>query len=189
MCGGELVAHGPRDPFALSHSKRDSRGTNATSLDGFAEGRIAEAWLAAYATYTAERCGLTPPPWADYPDRIAPDPWFSVDGKGSRLLALRDSPPIFKNRNLFTPRWTCRSTYARGARRSRPNTNEPKTPNANAGFAHDAPPNSRPCGRWFESTVGYPCFRVCFGRATRKDRACSQSSPLRTGQDPSSPRP
>ncbi len=38
------------------------------------------------------------------PQGVAAQPWFSVDGKDSRLLALRDSPPAFKNRNLFTPR-------------------------------------------------------------------------------------
>jgi hypothetical protein len=70
----------------------------------FSDGKIADAWLAAYAAYTAERANLDLPEWANDPSRIAPIPWFSVDGKHSRLLALRDSPPAFKNRNLFTPR-------------------------------------------------------------------------------------
>ena len=86
---------------AIEESIRDEP---ARLAGRFAEGHTADAWLAAYATYAAERCGLTPPTWADHPDRIAHDPWFSVDGKGSRLLALRDSPPAFKNRNLFTPK-------------------------------------------------------------------------------------
>ncbi|GAB5558659.1 MAG: hypothetical protein SynsKO_03060 [Synoicihabitans sp.] len=70
----------------------------------FPEGAIADAWLAAYAEFTADRIGTTPPQWVRSADRIAPEPWFSVDGKRSRLLALRDSPPAFKNRNLFTPK-------------------------------------------------------------------------------------
>lgn len=71
--------------------------------DRFPEGATADVWLAAYADYTADRIGAAPPRWTNSPERIAPKPWFSVDGKISRLLALRDSPPAFKNRNLFTP--------------------------------------------------------------------------------------
>ena len=44
------------------------------------------------------------PAWAHSPGRIARAPWFSTDRPLSRALALRDSPPAFKNRNLFTPR-------------------------------------------------------------------------------------
>jgi hypothetical protein len=29
-------------------------------------------------------------------------PWFADEGPRSRLLALRDTPPAFKRRNLFT---------------------------------------------------------------------------------------
>lgn len=70
----------------------------------FPEGRIADAWLAAYAEYTAALSGLNVPIWAEDAVRIAPEPWFSNESRAERLLALRDSPPAFKNRNLFTPR-------------------------------------------------------------------------------------
>lgn len=70
----------------------------------FPEGRVADAWLAAYAEYASTLAGLHLPAWASQSARIAPDPWFSNDSRGERLLALRDSPPAFKNRNLFTPR-------------------------------------------------------------------------------------
>ena len=53
----------------------------------FAEGALADATLAAYADLLATR--------------IAPEPWFAVNGPRSRLLALRDAPPEFKRRNLF----------------------------------------------------------------------------------------
>lgn len=69
----------------------------------FPEGSLADATLAAYADLLAARIGIAPPAWAFGPERIAPEPWFAVDGPRSRLLALRDSPPAFKRRNLFSP--------------------------------------------------------------------------------------
>ena len=73
-----------------------------TLRDNFPEGSVSDAWLAAYAEHLATRVGLTVPAWANSPKRIGPDPWFSTDSRQSRLRALRDSPPAFKNRNLFT---------------------------------------------------------------------------------------
>jgi hypothetical protein len=70
----------------------------------FPEGQVADAWLAAYAEHLALRTGIPLPAWANSPERIAREPWFSTDRPLSRALALRDSPPAFKNRNLFTPR-------------------------------------------------------------------------------------
>ncbi len=69
----------------------------------FAEGALADATLAAYADLLATRIGVAPPAWVFAATRIAPEPWFAVNGPRSRLLALRDSPPEFKRRNLFTP--------------------------------------------------------------------------------------
>ena len=70
----------------------------------FPEGRVADAWLAAYAEHAATLASLKVPAWALRPNRFLPDPWFSVDAPAERLLALRDSPAAFKNRNLFTPK-------------------------------------------------------------------------------------
>ncbi len=70
--------------------------------DRFPEGATADAWLAAYAEHLASRTALPAPDWTNSPDRVAPEPWFATDRPGSRLRALRDSPPAFKNRNLFT---------------------------------------------------------------------------------------
>lgn len=72
--------------------------------DRFPEGNISDAWLAAYAEQVARQLDAPVPVWATHSRRIAREPWFSTDGKHTRLLALRDSPPAFKNRNLFTPR-------------------------------------------------------------------------------------
>lgn len=68
----------------------------------FAEGALADATLAAYAEFLAERIKATPPAWCFEPERIAPEPWFAEEGPRARLFALRDTPPAFKRRNLFT---------------------------------------------------------------------------------------
>ena len=70
--------------------------------DRFPEGAISDAWLAAYAEHIAEHIGHPVPAWANSKKRIAPEPWFSTDSPASRQRALRDSPPAFKKRNLFT---------------------------------------------------------------------------------------
>jgi hypothetical protein len=69
----------------------------------FPEGALADATLAAYADFLAERVGVAAPSWCFEYERISPEPWFAVDGPRSRLLSLRDTPPAFKRRNLFTP--------------------------------------------------------------------------------------
>lgn len=69
----------------------------------FPEGGIADAWLAAYAEHIARESGLPVPPWCR--GRHSPEPWFAVGGTDlrSRVAALRDSPPAFKSRDLYTP--------------------------------------------------------------------------------------
>lgn len=68
----------------------------------FHAGTLADATLAAYAEYLAARIRIAPPEWCFDPARIATEPWFAADGRRTRLLALRDTPPAFKRRNLFT---------------------------------------------------------------------------------------
>ena len=70
----------------------------------FPEGQTADAWLGAYAEHLATAANLTVPAWTRDRSRTSSEPWFSVDAPTERLLALRDSPPAFKNRNLFTPK-------------------------------------------------------------------------------------
>jgi hypothetical protein len=71
----------------------------------FPEGRVADAWLAAYAEHLAGKVGLTAPAWAFAPDRIAPEPSFDEDAGSPALrnLALAHAPLAFKRRNIFTP--------------------------------------------------------------------------------------
>ena len=68
----------------------------------FPEGVLADATLAAYADLLADRVGIAPPDWCFAAERVAPEPWFASSGPRSRVLALRDTPPAFKRRNLFS---------------------------------------------------------------------------------------
>ena len=68
----------------------------------FAEGALADATLAAYAEWLSARIRIAPPAWCFEPERISPEPWFADEGSRARLFALRDTPPAFKRRNLFT---------------------------------------------------------------------------------------
>jgi hypothetical protein len=69
----------------------------------FAEGTVADAWLAAYGEHVVGKIARPVPAWTT--GRVSPLPWFAVPGKDtrSRLAALRDAPTPFKSRNLYTP--------------------------------------------------------------------------------------
>lgn len=71
----------------------------------FAQGCIADAWLAAYAEHLAQKVRRPAPAWAFAPERIAPNPVFDegVDSRRLRALALAHAPAAFKRRNIFTP--------------------------------------------------------------------------------------
>jgi hypothetical protein len=69
----------------------------------FADGVVADAWLAAYAELLAAKTRQPPPEWAFDPRRVAAAPWFAEDAPALRALALARSPLPFKRRNLFTP--------------------------------------------------------------------------------------
>lgn len=68
----------------------------------FPWGELADATLAAYADLLAARIAIAPPPWCFEAGRVAPEPWFASEGPRGRILALRDTPPAFKRRNLFS---------------------------------------------------------------------------------------
>lgn len=71
--------------------------------DRFPEGRIADAWLAAYAEHLAGKIGVVPPEWAFARWRISEDPIFDEGSTPAlRTLALVRAPLAFKRRNIFT---------------------------------------------------------------------------------------
>ena len=65
----------------------------------FSQGDVADAYLAAYAEWIADRAGIPRPAWCANLARCAIDPWFSTSTRG--LLLVR-SPASFRQRNLFT---------------------------------------------------------------------------------------
>ncbi len=71
----------------------------------FSKGRIADAWLAAYAEHISRRLGRIAPEWAFDPSRISPDPVFDEETESAslRTLAILHAPAAFKRRNIFTP--------------------------------------------------------------------------------------
>lgn len=70
----------------------------------FAQGYIADAWLAAYAEHLAGKARIPAPEWAFASWRIATEPTFDEGGSPAlRALALARAPLAFKRRNIFTP--------------------------------------------------------------------------------------
>lgn len=64
----------------------------------FTDGDVADAYLAAYAEWLADRAGISRPSWCGDRSRAARDPWFSSP---ARALLLVRSPGSFRQRNLF----------------------------------------------------------------------------------------
>lgn len=72
--------------------------------DKFAQGHVADAWLAAYAEHLAGKIGAPAPEWAFAPWRTSKDPIFDEGSTPAlRTLALVRAPLAFKRRNIFTP--------------------------------------------------------------------------------------
>lgn len=67
----------------------------------FPEGRIADCYLAAVAVELATSLGRPRPAWAQQPKRFSSEPWFASAGPHMRALLLLESPPGFRERNLF----------------------------------------------------------------------------------------
>lgn len=67
--------------------------------DGFKEGDLADAMLAAYAEWLADQAGIPRPNWCKDPSRVSENPWF---GSPLRGWLIANSPASFRQRNLFT---------------------------------------------------------------------------------------
>lgn len=68
----------------------------------FAQGRVADAFLAAQVEFLCRRAGVRPPRWTQDDAYVLDEPWFSVPGKRLRAHLLLDTPVEFRNRNVFT---------------------------------------------------------------------------------------
>ena len=62
---------------------------------------LADATLAAIADHLSRQYNLKPPQWALAPGRILATPWFAMKSHGGRMCLLIESPPAFRERNLF----------------------------------------------------------------------------------------
>lgn len=71
----------------------------------FAQGEVADAWLAAYAEHLAVKAGIQPPNWVFASSRVLAEPSFNEQNESStlRALALANAPLAFKRRNIYTP--------------------------------------------------------------------------------------
>ena len=63
----------------------------------FAQGKVADAWLAAYAEYLAVKAGLQPPNWVFASSRALAEPSFNEESESPKLraLALAHTPLAF----------------------------------------------------------------------------------------------
>jgi hypothetical protein len=62
---------------------------------------LADAYVAAIAEHLSRQYGFSPPPWAMSSSRRLRDPWFAMNSHGGRMFLLIESPPAFRERNIF----------------------------------------------------------------------------------------
>ena len=62
---------------------------------------LADAYLAGIADHLSRLYHFTPPPWVSGPGRILKNPWFAMESHGGRMCMLIESPPAFRERNIF----------------------------------------------------------------------------------------
>src|SRR5665213_274559 len=111
----------------------------------FAQGEVADAWLAAYAESVASRLGLPHPRWAFDRSRVLQEPWVSGDLGNSvlRLAALRSSPLAFKRRNIFSGSIDLPLRLQAGRPRKSAAENASPMLSGSGGFANAATPSLR----------------------------------------------
>jgi hypothetical protein len=62
---------------------------------------LADATLAAIADHLSRQYKLRSPAWAFGPGRALANPWFGMKSHGGRMCLLIESPPAFRERNIF----------------------------------------------------------------------------------------
>ena len=62
---------------------------------------LADAYVAAIAEHLSRLFGFPAPAWTASPTRILKHPWFAMESHGGRMLLLIESPPAFRERNIF----------------------------------------------------------------------------------------
>ena len=69
--------------------------------DVLSDAGVADAYLAAVCDALCRRHRFAPPSWIDSAERIPERPWFAAQTHGLRMILLEESPPAFRERNLF----------------------------------------------------------------------------------------
>ncbi len=62
---------------------------------------LADAYLAGIADHLSRQYKFSPPAWIAGPNRILANPWFAMKSHGGRMCMLIESPPAFRERNIF----------------------------------------------------------------------------------------
>lgn len=62
---------------------------------------LADAYLAAACDFLCRRYRLERPEWIKSPERILATPHFEARTHGLRMILLEESPPPFRERNIF----------------------------------------------------------------------------------------
>jgi len=62
---------------------------------------LADAYVAAIAEHLSRKFGFVPPAWSGSSSRRLKNPWFAMQSHGARMLLLIESPPAFRERNIF----------------------------------------------------------------------------------------
>jgi hypothetical protein len=62
---------------------------------------LADAYLAGIADHLSRQYKLRLPAWISGPGRILANPWFALKSHGGRMCMLIESPPAFRERNIF----------------------------------------------------------------------------------------
>jgi hypothetical protein len=83
-----------RDPAMLSDEPQ-------LLAERFAQGDVADAYVAAVAVALARELGTVPPTWTKAASRTLQQPWFAHPGAALRATLLAESPAPFRERNLF----------------------------------------------------------------------------------------
>lgn len=65
------------------------------------DGGFADAYLAAVCDHLCRRYALPKPDWIFAPGRILQRPHFEAKTHGLRMVLLQESPPAFRERNIF----------------------------------------------------------------------------------------
>ena len=65
----------------------------------FGEGEAADAYLAAYAEWIADKAKIDRPHWVQRSSRVLEEPWFADDARASLLI---ETPASFRQRGVFT---------------------------------------------------------------------------------------